>query len=173
MEGQNPGRHLRPGTVEKACKPHRSVKISLGYELPAFSFHEFYLDLSFVTKKDTIWAEAGHEIAKAQFRLPVQQTEPEQLHVKDMPDIAASETGAELILQGADFQYIFNKDLGHFTSIQYNGAEMLADRTRFSAWRRLPAMTLGFPADRGRDSAFPIPPSGSAAVLYGPIPVSL
>ena len=126
------------GTFEKTCAPHSSVKVTLPYDLPPFSFQEFFIDFSCVTKTDTSWAEEGHELAKAQFALPVKQTEPERVKVKNMnPLTVFEEEGApqNLIIKGYDFEYIFSKDRGQFISIKNNGAELLGGMTRFSVWR--------------------------------------
>ena len=57
---------FRQGTFEKACAPHKAVKVQLNYELPPVSPEEFFIDFTCVTKEDTSWAEEGHEIARAQ-----------------------------------------------------------------------------------------------------------
>lgn len=126
------------GTFEKACAPHRSVRVKLDYVLPPFSFNEFFIDFSCVTKVDTAWAEEGYELARAQFALPVKQTEPEHAKVKEMNPVTVTEAeGApqNVIIKGYDFEYIFNKDKGHFTSMKNNGAELLGGTTRFTLWR--------------------------------------
>ena len=126
------------GTFEKACAPHRSVKITLDYTLPPYSFNEFFIDFSCVTKTDTAWAEAGHELAKAQFALPVQQTVPERVNVKDMPSVTVSEDPEApqlLTVKGYEFQYTFHKDKGQFISLKSNGTELLGAPTRFTLWR--------------------------------------
>ncbi len=126
------------GTFEKACAPHKSVKVQLDYDLPSFSFNEFFIDLTCLTKADTAWAEEGHELARSQFALPVKQTEPERVNIKDMNPITVTEAeGApqNVTIKGYDFEYVFNKDKGHFTSMKNNGAELLGGATRFTLWR--------------------------------------
>ncbi len=128
----------RQGTFEKACAPHKSVKVNLGYTLPEYSYNEFFIDFSCTTKVDTIWADAGHELAKAQFALPVARTEAERVNVKSMPSLSLTYdqlAPQKLIIKGAEFEYIFNKDLGHFVSLKDNGVEYLAGTPRFNLWR--------------------------------------
>ena len=126
------------GSFKKNCAPHKTVRVKLDYDLPDYSFEEFYINFTAETVRDTSWADAGFELASAQFRLPVALTAPETLPTSEMPGLTLSFDEAEpqkLIITGEDFRYVFNKDIGQFISMKLNGAELMGGTSRFTAFR--------------------------------------
>jgi len=95
---------------------------------------EYWLDLSFVLKDKQLWAPAGHEVAWAQFKLPIAA-----------PAVAADlSTGAPLKLQEADgkvrvesaeLSVAFDKASGLLTSWVVAGKELVKEPLRPSFWR--------------------------------------
>jgi beta-galactosidase/beta-glucuronidase len=63
---------LESGTLKpQTIGPGESAEIRVPYILPKLAGREYWLDLSFILNQDALWAKAGHEVAWAQFALPV------------------------------------------------------------------------------------------------------
>ncbi len=130
------GRTVDWGEIEELCTaPHESEEITLPYKMPQKPDGRYFLTVSYTLKIPTEWAEKGHEVAVAQFELPVGQVEKTPVYVKGMDPVAVNETPEEIIITGTDFIYRFDRMKGGFSSIKYNGVEMLHGPTRFNIWR--------------------------------------
>lgn len=131
----NQGGVVEKGVIPVSVEPHLSVEVQIPYKLPEQSKEIYYLEMSFVNKQDTLWAEAGHEVAFEQFELPVKKAAQVFLNTAEMATIFVKELNNEIIIDGDEFKYIFNCFRGHFTSITKNGVEMLHQMPKFSIWR--------------------------------------
>lgn len=117
---------------ELLCPPHQSVKRTLAYALPDECQWGCHLNLSFVLKEDTPWAEKGHEVAFEQMALPVKcvrKTTP----CEGSPVIQSS--AEYFTVSGTDFNYRFNRFYGGWESLEKDGVSLLKNRTRFGIWR--------------------------------------
>ncbi|MBR5279854.1 MAG: DUF4981 domain-containing protein [Clostridia bacterium] len=123
------------GTLNVTCPPHQTVTVTVPYHLPELSYEEYFIDFIFKTKTSVSWAQAGHELGFVQLPLPVEQTEPESMPAAHMQPIQVNDRGHSIEIQGEDFFYIFDKDKGQLSSLQYNGIEMLASTPAFTLWR--------------------------------------
>lgn len=86
---------------------------------------EYWLNLSFVTRADTLWAAKGHEIAWEQWKLfaapPLQVTEqPEQVR-----------------FGGKEFSVVFDKASGTISGYDYRGVKLLTRGPVPDFWRAL------------------------------------
>ena len=128
------GEILAGGTENTlSCLPHQSERLSLGYSLPPQCRWGCHLNLSFVLKEDTAWAEKGYEISFEQMALSVRC-------VRELPFSCAEEikihSSAEYFdISGKDFTYRFNRWYGGFDSMERDGVSFLKSRTRFGIWR--------------------------------------
>ena len=114
------------------CPPHQSVKCQLHYALPSQCRLGCHLNLSFVLKDDTVWAEKGYEIAFEQIELPVKCVRERTFRESGI-DV---ESSAEYFtVMGKDFEYVFNRFYGGFERIEKNGVSLLKNRTNFGIWR--------------------------------------
>lgn len=96
------------------------------------------LTLSFRLNRDTAWAEAGHEVAFAQFTLCERREAKILAKVSKQvspPALTSMEQDGLLTLQGSDFRYVFSLDKGTFVSISRNELEMLDAPISYSIWR--------------------------------------
>jgi len=95
------------------------------------------LTLSARTKEQSAWAEAGYELAFAQFELEASQ--PKAAVSATAPRSARKlrirEEGSDLVLEGADFRHRFDLAAGTLRGIAKHGLEMLAAPARLSIWR--------------------------------------
>ncbi len=124
------------GRTDLSCNPHESYELKLEYDLPEYAFEEYFLELSFVLKKDSIWAKAGHEVAFKQIAIPVKQAEPELIWANQMPEIkCVKDEDGIYIIEGHNFVYLFDTKCGEFISLKQDGIELLTSGTCFGVWR--------------------------------------
>ena len=93
---------------------------------------EYWLDLSFVLAHATQWAEAGHEVAWAQFRLP---WEGQKAAPRLVLPVELQEDAKTLRVVGAHHAVDFDKQRGVIRSFTYHGRELLAAGPRLNFWR--------------------------------------
>ena len=91
---------------------------------------EYTVTVSFLLKKKTLWAEAGHEVAFGQYVYQVEETEK------------LSECGVEFVkslhnigVRGENFQVMFSVLNGGMVSYKYAGREMIEAIPKPNFWR--------------------------------------
>ncbi|MBS4222742.1 beta-galactosidase subunit alpha [Lederbergia citrea] len=94
---------------------------------------DYYMNLTFTLKENTLWAEAGHEIAWAQFLLPLSAAGISSEHI-GLP-LKAEETYLSYIVKGANFQIEFDKRSGSISSWQHEGKEVMIEGPKMNFWR--------------------------------------
>lgn len=111
-KGQIPNLDIKPDAI-------KSFEISL----PKLKEDaEYILNFSYQLKEASMWANAGHEVAKAEIILkpwlPVSKVSAEE--------VALSEIDNQITVKGKKFKVIFNKLTGTITSILSNNLELIA-----------------------------------------------
>lgn len=136
---KTPSKVYRQGTLFVKCAPHETALVTLDFTFPEFSFEEFFVEFRYCLKNDTVWAEAGYELGFTQRKLPVMQTVPETELTSLMPPLSVTFSGENqsgiLQAEGEDFKYCFDLDAGYFTSMCFNGVEMLNAPPHFTIYR--------------------------------------
>jgi beta-galactosidase len=127
QEGELPRLTTAPGTSEQVDVPFLPPELEAG--------EEAHLTLSFTLAEGTSWAESGHEVAWAQFKLPVEAPEAEPLDVDAMSELCVDETDQEVRVAGESFELAFDKDQGMLTSLQAGGKALLKTGPRSNFWR--------------------------------------
>jgi len=114
---------------------------------------EYFLELSFRLKHDTLWAKAGHELAWDQFKLP--DAAPALAVVRgDKSAHVAREGGYDpvfnkrnplspslkrdpnlVLIEGEDFQVAFDRRKGELQSWLFQGESLLHSHPRPDFWR--------------------------------------
>jgi beta-galactosidase len=95
---------------------------------------EYWLDLAFALRADTRWAKKGHVLAREQIRLPIEKAAP-AFATAGLPVLTVTGGTRLVTVKGAGFAYGFDPATGLLSSIQWNGAEMLASPLRPDFWR--------------------------------------
>ncbi|BET66969.1 glycoside hydrolase family 2 TIM barrel-domain containing protein [Opitutales bacterium ASA1] len=77
---------------------------------------------------EACWAPGGHEIASEQLPLPVSTTAlpPSALVATGGPALRVEESTARIQIVGTNFTAVFDRTAGTFTSLAFDGREMLA-----------------------------------------------
>ena len=118
-----------------ATAPQATETVAVGYRIPEESASRYFLTLSCRTKRDSRWAEAGHEIAFAQFELPVRRIEARMERPALSAPLRLHRSGDTVAIGGADFRHEFDLGSGRFTRITKQGVDMIAAPVAFNIWR--------------------------------------
>jgi len=132
------GRAIASGMVpELDLEPRQEREYTL--PLPALRPEpglEYWLNLSFVTRKDLPWAPKGHELAWEQFKLPVAAPAPAADRAS-FPPLDMDEQGDEVRFSGKDFTLLFDKHAAQFIGLTYKGVKVIERGPRPDFWRAM------------------------------------
>lgn len=123
-ELQQNGRTIRTETFGLPdCKPTENRTVSIPMERYLTDPHsEYFINLEVITKKPSLWADAGHVVASAQ--LPLRGKHAAQL-VTAGGVISRTADGNRLALSGDGWSIAFDKSTGRMESLVYSGKEMI------------------------------------------------
>jgi len=118
---------LGKGSIETLdIDPGRTKVVAIPFDKPMTKAGaEYWLRISFHLKENTLWANAGHEIAWQQFKVPFDVPESEKIKV-DGDKIKISESPEQVTFGSTDFDVSFSKKTGRIISISYSGEQILA-----------------------------------------------
>ncbi|MDR4889961.1 glycoside hydrolase family 2 TIM barrel-domain containing protein [Fredinandcohnia sp. QZ13] len=131
------GKVLASGMVEMpTIHPGESDVVSIPFALPEMkkANTDYWLNLQFNQSMDTKWAKAGHEVAWAQFELPVKEVAEVKEH-RAYCSLNVNESEHKLEVCGESFQYTFNKIYGVLESWKHQGVELLEHGPKINIWR--------------------------------------
>ena len=123
------GHVLRTETLETSVDPLSENTYALPFGKQTRP-GEYTVTVSFLLKKKTLWAEAGHEVAFGQYVYQIEETGK------------LSECGVELVkslhnigVRGENFQVMFSVLNGGLVSYKYAGREMIEAIPKPNFWR--------------------------------------
>ncbi|HOZ48967.1 MAG TPA: glycoside hydrolase family 2 TIM barrel-domain containing protein [Candidatus Hydrogenedentes bacterium] len=115
--------------------PRASASVTVPFSMPtAEPGRAYWLNLRFRLRANTRWAEQGHELARAQFELPIARPAPMQAMDKT-PEITVDDTDGEAVVTGEGFRLVFDTIAGTLSSWQVGGRELVAGSLRAQLWR--------------------------------------
>ena len=127
---------IQGGSMELPSIPARSEKeVKIPYDFASVKAKpgaEYYLNLSYQLKEHTAYAPAGHELATAQFKLPVYK---EGIEVVPEGMLRVTKEHTVLHAEGANFHVDFDLVRGNITSIVRDGMEVMSKGPRLTLWR--------------------------------------
>lgn len=127
---------IQGGSMELPSIPARSEKeVKIPYDFASVKAKpgaEYYLNLSYQLKEHTAYAPAGHELATAQFKLPVYK---EGIEVVPEGMLKVTKEHTVLHAEGANFHVDFDLIRGNITSIVRDGMEVMSKGPRLTLWR--------------------------------------
>lgn len=115
------GKIIETGLLNLQLAPNCEKSVIIPFTYPTAADGEYILEISAVTKEIPIWAETEHEIAFAQFVLPVKPVEKSIPHAKP----AIDNSDGEITVSGDNFTAVWSKHSGLLSSYVYNGTELL------------------------------------------------
>ena len=109
--------------------------ITLPYDLSAIKVKpgaHYYVNISYQLRKDTSYASSGHELATAQFELPLYK---EGIVVRPEGILNVEKEHTTLHVKGANFSLDFNLVNGNLMNIVRDGMQVLSKGPRLTLWR--------------------------------------
>ncbi len=131
------GKPVQSGSLPVPRIPARKNRtVTIPYTLPGHVAPgtEYHVTLSFVLAHDTLWAARGHELAWAQFDLPVKARHPVPVMRTGLPLRLAGE-GQSFVVRGADFELRFDRIHAVLAFWQSHGLRLLNTGPRLNFWR--------------------------------------
>ncbi|MDR2673986.1 MAG: DUF4981 domain-containing protein, partial [Opitutaceae bacterium] len=139
---------------------------------------EYFLEVTFTLREKTPWADAGHEVAWEQFKLPLpgsagiparklaDNADNADKNVR-APSFAVAETAARITVTGktvagGTFAAAFDRATGYLVSLKTGGAELLAAPLAPHYWR------APVDNDRGNKMTDPGKPAPGRPSVHGP-----
>lgn len=95
---------------------------------------EWYLNLFYELKENTLWAKTGHKIARAQFVVNEFQNKKTDLCGKEM---TVKTNYGSVIVSGGDLTVSFSRRNGALYSINKGGKELMKGDLKLNFWRAL------------------------------------
>lgn len=109
--------------------------ITLPYDLSAIKVKpgaHYYVNISYQLREDTRYASRGHELATAQFELPLYK---EGIVVRPEGILNVEKEHTTLHVKGANFSLDFNLVNGNLMNIVRDGMQVLSKGPRLTLWR--------------------------------------
>lgn len=109
--------------------------ITLPYDLSAIKVKpgaHYYVNISYQLREDTRYASSGHELATAQFELPLYK---EGIMVRPEGILNVEKEHTTLHVKGANFSLDFNLVNGNLINIVRDGMQVLSKGPRLTLWR--------------------------------------
>ncbi|WP_230399463.1 glycoside hydrolase family 2 TIM barrel-domain containing protein [Novisyntrophococcus fermenticellae] len=136
------GTEVQSGELENIdIAPMTSGTVTIPYQVPEGlkEGDECFLNVSFVTKEATSWAEAGFAAAEEQFDLAFEKEAADRgLNTDEMhtfSDSALTETDKEVKISEDNWSVAFDKDKGTMKSFKVGDTEMFAEGLQPNYWR--------------------------------------
>lgn len=109
--------------------------ITLPYDLSVIKVKpgaHYYVNISYQLREDTSYASSGHELATAQFELPLYK---EGIMVRPEGILNIEKEHITLHVKGANFSLDFNLVNGNLMNIVRDGMQVLSKGPRLTLWR--------------------------------------
>ncbi|MBO4490189.1 MAG: DUF4981 domain-containing protein [Lentisphaeria bacterium] len=132
------GRPIQSGSIVPLNISARSVgDVTVPYVLPSNpkSGAEYFLDLTFSLGRDTPWARAGHEVAWAQFALPVRAPARMNIVKRHLPPVDMNEDHRSFFFRSNETLITISKVTGLITSWTRDGLPLLERGPRLNIFR--------------------------------------
>lgn len=135
------GRTIRTGNLPPMkTSAHQTADLAIPFTLPANPIPgaEYFLNVSFLLGCDTIWARCGHEVAWAQFALPVKGVKkpPAPVIVSGRNALVLDEDPESFHISASNGMLVkFSKAYGKIASLERSGLPLIEDGPVFNCCR--------------------------------------
>jgi beta-galactosidase len=126
QQGKIENLSLAPRAKRKLALPVQPITPAPGVE--------YFLEVSFKLKERTAWADAGHEVAWEQFKLPV-SAPASAVSLSGTAPLAVSRGGGLIVVTGGGFSAAFSEQTGFLASLKSGDTELLAAPLAPHYWR--------------------------------------
>ncbi|MCJ8014054.1 DUF4981 domain-containing protein [Paenibacillus sp. KQZ6P-2] len=132
------GELIEQGVLAVEAGPHESAAVIVPFKQKVDE-GRYFLTITIHLKEETPWAEAGYEIAFAQFEIGKKTagSDQEQAWLDELRQrpLDIREEGNLVTVEGMDFCHVFDKVKGTFVRLSKQGVEMIHSPLGFSIWR--------------------------------------
>ncbi|MBF0277055.1 MAG: beta-galactosidase [SAR324 cluster bacterium] len=120
------GKEIQSGKLaSRSLPPGEKSILSLPFKKPTLlAGAEYWLGISFRLNQANSWAEAGHEVAWEQFKIPWNPAIPEKVS-SPPPELNWKQHEEEIHLEGNDFQMVFDLSEGTLSKWQHKGMDII------------------------------------------------
>lgn len=115
-----------------SAKTSKEIKLDYNLDFKKEASTDYYLNISYKTNYDTIWSESGHELATAQYRLPIVVP---KLEITSVGSLKVQELNNSISIIGEDLNVIFDKINGRMISWEKDGIEAVHNGPNLQFWR--------------------------------------
>jgi beta-galactosidase len=126
------GKVVEKGTLGALpIPPQKSEQIKIPYNLPESG--NCYVKIMFKQLADTAFADAGHEMGFAQFKLPTKVIRKKV----SLPSakISYKENDKNIVIFGEGFKYKFDKLTGTFARLKIGTSDLFTEPMTYQVWR--------------------------------------
>ncbi|MBF0198985.1 MAG: discoidin domain-containing protein, partial [Planctomycetes bacterium] len=96
---------------------------------------EYFVTLRFTAKKEySALVTPGHELAFAQFKLPI-ETKIKRINAATFPKLTAKENAESIAIKGLNFEVTFDTKNGTMTNYSYKGKTLIKRGPQLDLWR--------------------------------------
>lgn len=122
------------GSICLQAKPHETVELTLAYDLPESCRLGAYVEIYMDRKDNTVWCDAGHNVAWAQIELPVPVEKEQSLDAYP----AGVEAGKRFItVQTQKYTFTLDTARGMLVSMKEGNRELFRRPADLTMWRAL------------------------------------
>jgi len=129
------GEIVESGNIDSPdIEPGETGVVNIPFQTDLKDGNDYFLKVIFSLRNDELWAKAGHIIAWDQFSLqeaPFTVSE----EMKSGRELKFEKNEEEIVINGHDFQAIFDAEKGELKSLSYDGEEMLTSPVMPNFWR--------------------------------------
>ncbi len=119
--------------LDIAAQQSKAISIPVA-DLKAQPGVEYFVNFTFVTKEDQFYADAGHEMAFDQFKLPL--TAPAlAIDTSKAPKLSLKKSTASIEITGANFSVAIDKKTGLLSSFKNGQTELIKRALKPDFWR--------------------------------------
>ena len=126
------GKKIQSGTFDAAdlnIEPLQTKTVHIPFVKPAIlePGAEYWLNFSFTTKEDTLWSNAGHEVAKWQVAVPFGSSKAPAVDLETLKNLNNTETAEEIVVSSDEMNIVINKKTGLITDYTVDGVALFAN----------------------------------------------
>ena len=130
------GEVIERGTMELPdAKPNQTVEVNVPYQAATDDGHEYAINVYFFKKNPEIWVPRSHYFASEQILLEKKNDAGKHVcaYAKNpSAPLAITDNEGVIQIKGSEFEAEFDKKAGYFTSLVYNGNEMIYNNQGFT-----------------------------------------
>lgn len=142
------GKVIQSGDLDSKelnIEPLAKKEIKIPFTMPTLKpGSEYFVNVKFMLKEDSSWANKGHIIATSQIKVPFKVSNVLETDIKTMPSIDVIETEKLIDVKGNNFTLKFNKETGTIDSFEFKGTKLIEEGPVPNFWRAPTDSDLGY-----------------------------